>query len=346
LSRTGALVSPTSLRKLLPHPDETAPSPGESVPGEPRLPAERPTLLDRRLSWLKLGPERATIAASVEGSTLRLMTIEAQRVSGWTEVAIPERAARGGQINDPVALGTAIGAAFDQYELPRRRVGWALPGFQATTRVLDLPGLKGDELDQAVQEELERVLGASVTETFMYYQRIPGRIRQRSVFVLALPKQTVLGALEALDVADIRPTTMDLRPLALARAIGRSDAIVANLEDGSLDIVVVERSLPTLIRSLPLLGPTAGRDAAQARLVDETERTLGYYDDANPDHPLDVDAPLFLTGALATGIALAERMRSVTRHPIGRLTAVGLTYPPEFPVAEFVVNVGLSLKRV
>jgi hypothetical protein len=362
LNRTGGLVSASRLPKLWSRGEDPSdadePKRGLTAPDRRGVPRERvePDSDGDRSSWfaarlaaLRLDrlatlAERATTTVTVDGSTLRLLTIANDRIVGWTSIPLPERAARAGQINDPVALGTAIDDAFDEFRLSRRRVVWALPGFQSTARILDLPGLRGQELRQAIEEEFERILGASTNDFYLSWQRLTGRVRQRRVFVLAVPRSVVLAALEALEVARIRPVTMDLRPLAIVRAIGRSDAIVANLEEGSLDLVIVEHGVPALIRSLPLVGSAAARDAAQTRLVEETERTLAYYDDANPDHPLDVDAPLFLTGSLATGIALAERMRAVTRHPIGRVHALG-NYPSELPAAEYLVNLGLSLKQ-
>lgn len=287
---------------------------------------------------------REVVAATVEGASLRVLTFDDGKILGWAVEPLAEQAARGGQINDPVALGTVLEDTFARLDLPRKRVAWALPGFQAFCRVIDLPVVRGEELRLAVTEEVERALGPNgASDNFLYYQRLPGRIRQRGVFVLALPKTTVLPALEALDVASIHPQTMDLRPLALARAIGRPNAILVNLEEGSLDVVVVEGGVPALLRSLPL--PAAvSRDAAQERLIQETERSLAYYDDVNPDHPLDLDTPLYLTGSLATGIALAERVRAITRHPIGRLSGLP-PHPSDLPVTDFLVNLGLALKQ-
>jgi hypothetical protein len=313
----------------------------------PAAPSRRPDLSDaveHVRAFARRSLTREIVTSSVEGTTLRLLTFANGQVLGWAVEPIAERAARGGQINDPVALGTALEETFARLELPRRRVAWALPAFQAFCRVVDLPGLGGEELRLAVYDEIERALGANGTiDNFVYFQRLSGRIRQRGVFVLALPKATVLPALDALDVANISPGTMDLRPLALARAVGRPNAVLVNLEDGSLDLVVVDGGVPVLLRSLAL--PVAlARDAAQEHLVQEAERSLAYYDDANPDHPLDPDTPLYLTGSLATGIALAERVRAVTRHPIGRLSGLP-PYPVDLPVTDFLVNLGLALKQ-
>lgn len=295
----------------------------------------------RALTGRSIG--RGVTTASIEGPSLRLLTFANHQVQDWVAEPIVERAARGGQINDPVALGSAVDATFERLSLSRHHVAWALPAFQAFCRVVELPGLRGDDLRLAVSEEIERALGAGAGDTFMYYQRLSGRVRQRQVFVLALPKTTVLPALEALDVASIHPVTMDLRPLALARAINRPNAVIVNLEEGSLDIVIVEGGTPALLRSLPL-PITLSLEAAQERLLQEVDRSLAYYDDVNADHPLDPDVPLYLTGSLATGISLAERARAVTRHPIGRLTGLPV-HPPDLPVADFLVNLGLALKR-
>jgi Tfp pilus assembly PilM family ATPase len=344
LQRTSANL-PDSLRRVLPRPNqddqatnyERLPVPRDHE-WKPREERDRPGWLSWRLI------RRKAVAASLEGSSLRLLSLENGHVVGWSDLPVVERAARGSQINDPVVLGAAVDEAFADLDLTRRNVAWALPGYQSTARVLELPSLRGDELRYAIEEEFERILGASASDFYLSWQRLAGRVRQRYVFVIAIPKATVLGAIEALEAAEIQPRTMDLRPLAIVRALGCADGVVANLEEGSLDIVVVDRSVPAVIRSLPLVGPAAARDGAQNRLVEEIERTLAYYDDSNPDHPLDVDAPLYLTGSMATGIALAERLRAVTRHPIGRLKPLGV-YPPEFPIADYLVALGLSLKR-
>lgn len=339
LTRTAALV-PT--RRSVDRDDE-------SISRAPRL-DEAPARPDvepaarRWPAWLKKPSfDRTTVSASVEGTSLRIVSLSGQQVVGWASIPLASNLIRLGQIADAVDLGDAIDEAFARLQLSRRRVAWALPGFQASARILDLPGLSGKQLREAVAEAVEQSLGAAADDSYLFWQRLEGRVRSRQVFVLAVPKSTVLSALEALEAADIHPYTMDLRSLALARAVGRRDAIVANLEDGSLDIAIVVNAVPALLRSIALPA-TASLEAAQNRLVDEIDRALSYYDDANPARPLAVDVPLYLTGRLATGISLAEKVRAITGHPIGHLSP-GVGYPPDFPVAEYLVNLGLALKR-
>ena len=355
--RTSNLVSKEALGRFhardadLDDPDDLslAPRPAEEKPARPRVASliadarQRLEALQRQ-PWLDDLLARQIVTASVEGARLQMLTYRDQRVDGWATVPIDETFFRGGQLIDPAGLGGAIDDAFEQLALPRNRVVWSLPGQQATFKVVDVPRLEGENLRQAIYEEAERSLGVSPDDSYIFWQRLAGRIKRRRVFVLAIPQSVVLTALEALDAANIRPLAMDLRPLAIARAVGRSDAVIVNLEETNLDVIVVVENVPVLMRSLPMTGATIGREAAQNRLVEETERLLTYYDDANPDRPLDADAPIYLTGSWTGGISLAERLRAVTRHPIGRLSP-GIHHPPDFPVTDYLVNLGLALKQ-
>ncbi len=338
LSRTTGLVA--TRRAASTPPDESA----AMVALDETVERPRPEPVTRRRpAWLAmLSLDRSTVSASIEGTSLRIVSVSGQQVVGWASIPLPGHLVRHGQIANAADLGDVIDETFARLGLSRRRVAWALPGFQASARILDLPGLSGKELREAVTEEIEQSLGAAADESYLFWQRLEGRVRSRQVFVLVVPKSTILSALEVLEAADIHPYTMDLRSLALARAVGRRDAIVANLEDGSLDVAIIANAVPVLLRSTPL--PATNLEAAQNRLVDEIDRALTWYDDTNPSHPLAADVPLYLTGRLATGISLAEKVRTLTGHPIGHL-APGFSYPPDFPASEYLVNLGLALKH-
>jgi len=286
---------------------------------------------------------RTRVTATIEGTSLRIAAFEGSRLESWISLPLNGNLARPGQIGDPIEFGSFLDETFHRLKLPRDRVAWALPGWNAVSRVLDLSGVPDVELQRAIDEEVEEIFGASADDGYVFWQRLDGRGRVQRVFVLVVPRATVLTALEALEVAGIRPLTMDLRPLALARGIGRMNAIVANLEEGGLDVVIVTSGIPRVMRSIQL--PSAiGVETAQARLVQEIERALAYYDDLYPEHPLSPDVAVYLTGRLATGIALAESVCRTTGRPIGRMTpAAGA--PPDLPGAEYLVNVGLALKR-
>lgn len=281
------------------------------------------------------------VAASLDGASLRLVSLDGRRVVSWARLPIEPRLSLQGHILDPSGLGEAIDDTFTRLDLSRQRVAWALPADRVVARVLEIPEASGPTLDQLVAEEAEVTLGLAPDEHFLFWQRREGRIRRRNVFVLAVPRATILAALDALEIARIHPYTMDLRPLALARAIGRSDAIVLHLGEGSLDVAIISRGIPTLLRTVPV--PELP-EAAPSCLLDELDRALTSSPGPHPALPLLPEAPIFLVGRLATDPTLVDQVCSLSGRPIGKVP-IPIPGPADFPMTEYLVHLGLALKE-
>src|SRR5207244_3035024 len=112
-------------------------------------------------------------------------------------------------------LGDVLSSAFTRLGLPSSRIIWAVPGLRVAGKLLDLPNVSGDRLEHAVVDEARRTMGVSVRDSYLFWQRLEGRIRRRKVYVVAVPKSVLLTALESMENAEIRPTSMDVKPLAL-----------------------------------------------------------------------------------------------------------------------------------
>jgi len=287
--------------------------------------------------------DRGSVAISFGGGSLRVLQYVGRRVIGWASVPLPEGVVRGGAVVDAPALGGVLEETFDRLRLPRRHVVGAISGLRASASLLELPWVKDGELAEVVADEATRALGAAPDDSYLFWQRIPGRRRERFVYALAVPREPLLIALEAFEAGGLRADVLDLKPLALARAVNQQDAIIANLESDSLDVTIVVDDLPVLFRSLALPAGLAHREPAHDLLVAEVCRALVSYEDAAPGHLLDGSAAIYLSGSDVGSIALAERLRAQTGHPIGRPTPP-MHYPSDFPLAEQLVNVGLALK--
>lgn len=331
--RIGGLVSPfvTGLRGIT-----------QGRAWRPEL-VETPSLDYRLIVGARAG--QGSVAVSVEGDVLRIVQHVGRRVIGWGSVPLPVGVARGGAVVDASGLGDVLREAFGRLRLPRRRVVAAISGLHARASLLDLPWVKEHELDDVVADEVSRSLGVTTDDSYVFWQRLPGRRRERYVYVVALPRETLLRCLEAYEVAGLSLESLDLKPLALARAVNQRDAIVVNLERESLDVVVVVDDLPVLFRSVALPAGVIPQDALCDQGAAEVCRALATCEDAVPaGYALDRTAAIYVSGSEVGGIALAERLRSATGRPIGRPTPP-MHLPTDFPLTEQLVNVGLALKQ-
>ncbi|MBI2848993.1 MAG: hypothetical protein HYX88_02565 [Chloroflexi bacterium] len=287
---------------------------------------------------------KSTVSLSLEGTTLRLLYCQGRSVKRWASIPFNPRLLRGGHVSDPAGLGQTIDGTLDRLRLPRKGMVCAVSGIQGVSRVLGLPK-KASNLGKIVEREARRVMSVSADSSYLFWQPIKDRDRRtlQRVFVLGMPKEPLDAFLEALRTARIRPSSVDIRPLALARAANVKDAVIANLEDISIDVVVVVEDIPLMMRSLHLGETPPAPEVAMARLMDELSRTIRFHNDTNRDNPLPADIPVILTGERSTDPRLPESVQAAVGHPVSP-PEPPLKYPPGFPVAEFMMNLGLTLK--
>jgi len=284
---------------------------------------------------------RAAVTISFEGGELRVLQHFGSRVVGWGSFPLDAAQLAGGEVLDAAGLGYSLDDLFDRGGFSRRHVVGALSGRRARSALLEVPPVGGEaDLGEAVAEEAARQLGHVPGESYLFWERAVRLRHGRAVFAVVIPQEPLLLLLEALETAHVRPESLDLKPLALARAANQRDAIIASLEADGFDVVIVADDLPVAIRSAPL--PTGvSEQGAREHLVAEVVRALA--DCRGGRTPVDSESRVFVAGARADEL-LREQLRLQTGHEIGTL-APPAYYPLDFPVAEQLANVGLALKR-
>lgn len=287
-----------------------------------------------------------TVSMSLEGYTLRLLETRGRRVQMWANIPLIPGLVKGGMIRDPGALGQVIGDTFKAGGISKRKVFCALNVPQAVSRIFMVPRANSAELAKAVDKELRRLLPAAREDSYIYWQPVQSNSQtQQQVYALTVPKEPLLTMVSALKVAGIRPYSMDLRTHALARSVNQKDAILANLESNSADVVIIVDDIPVMTRSVHLGDEPSAITAAQERLLGELTRSLSFYNDTNRANALPPTVPIYLTGDLASDPDLVAPVESATGHPVSS-PELPLQGPDDFPSSQYMVNIGLALKEL
>jgi hypothetical protein len=281
---------------------------------------------------------RVVIGLSIEGQDLRLICVSGREIIRFLSKPLPDEAIPGGVVANASAFGAAVRAVLDEYELPRATVVAGFPDTDAIHTMLTLPIGAGAKLADVVTREARRdpVIGNS--DYRIYHQVVTRTPTQITVFVLAVRKQALDEYLAGLRLAAITPQMVELRPLAMIRAINQPHALIANVERTSLDVIIVSNYLPVIMRSIPLSGSTGDADV----VVLELERTIEAYNSNHP-HPLSPRLPLALTGEMSDDPATQQAIAARVQHPLAGLTCP-FKAPSGFAVGNFTVNIGLVLK--
>jgi len=287
--------------------------------------------------------EKRIISLSIEGTTLRILTFQKGSVEAWDSVPFNPQFVTMGQVADAPGMGGVIKSTLEERGLTSGRVVCALPGLRTMSRVISLPPVAKKELADVVAREARRVLTVSEEDNYLHWQLLPTETDSPQVYVLAVPREPLHALVDAIRQAGLRPYAVDLKPLALMRAVNRMDAIIANGESNSVELVIAVDDVPTLIRSVFLGEGVVSQDYAVGRISDEITRTINFYNDSNQENPLSPEVPIYLTGAAASGVSFALNVAALIGYPIQPLDPP-LPCPEDLPIAEFIVNLGLVLK--
>jgi type IV pilus assembly protein PilM len=159
-----------------------------------------------------------------------------------------------------------------------------------------------------------------------------------------VPRNPIDAVVQALKEAGVKPYIVDLKPLALARAANKGDALIVDLEPDCFDVVLVANGIPTVMHTITPRGEGANLEDNIRRLTEELSKTVEFYNSSHRENPLSPTTPLLLTGELATDATASNLIQAEIEYPIEPLVPP-LKFPPAFPIAPYATNIGLVLKK-
>lgn len=289
--------------------------------------------------------EKKKVSISIEGTTLRIIACEGKRITKWANLPFNPTLLRNGFIANPKDMSQVIKNALNGKDLKQKKVIVALPGFQSLSRIITLPRARDVNPKVVIPREAIRLMPVSMENSSIFWQALKKEKTQQSFFVLAVPKQPLLRLVETIRLAGLKPSKVDIAPLALARAVNQSDAIIANAENNGIDIVIVRDHIPYVMRSVFSGEETIPLESLAPRVVEELGINIGYYNDNNRDNPLPSNLPVYLCGACAIDPDLPSMVQREIGYPVGELKST-LRTPRDFPTAQMMVNIGLILKEL
>ena len=288
--------------------------------------------------------QRRTVTLNVEGRSIRVLAVRGASVTSWQEAPIDPGLLKEGVISDPQAVGMALKAILDSLSMSGGRVIASITGFRSIARVLELPKMNPDLLEEAVTREARREMPVPMEDVYLSWQPMGVSDGHQRIFALGVPRDILDPLLRTMTTARRALSAVDTKPLALARCANREEAIIADVEPDSADIVVVTRGVPVIMRTVVERAGEPDGDERLQRFRDEVARTVKFYNDTHRQEPLEPSTPIFLTGSLAEP-AMTGSLEAFEPYPVESLSPP-LDYPPDLPLQRYAVNIGLALKEV
>lgn len=285
------------------------------------------------------------VTLDVDRSVVRLMETRGGVIKKWASIIIPPTEVESAGASPP-ALGTIVRELMASSGIKARKVIASLSGLYSVNRILLVPNpAPGLTLKEAVLDVVRETTPLSEDRVYLSWQTIATSESGRQVLVVAVPREILDEEVQSLRAVRINPRLLELRAMALARAVNREQALILNIEPSSFDIVLVVNNIPEVMHpiawqpdELPLIDKVEN-------LATNLELTVDFYNSRHPDSPFDSTTPLFITGQMSADLPLVEKLKARLSYPIEPLSPP-LQYSADFPVSQYAVNIGLALKRM
>lgn len=284
------------------------------------------------------------VALNISNSNIQVLSLKGKQVKKWGNFPLAEGLVRDGLVLQPQAVAEAVETLFKTNKISRENVVVSLAGMSFTYRFLNLPRLKPALVEEALLRAAKKEISLPLDELYLSWHPVPCKGDEQEYFVLGVPRNPVDTILQTLSLAGIEPSMMELRPLALARTAGRSDAIVVNMQPDCFDIVFIAGGIPRVIHTISPRSEGATLEDNVRRLADELSKTAAFYQSSHPETQLGADIPLLVTGELSAEAPTRKLLQDEVEYAVETLVPPA-EFPSELPIEAFTASIGLALKK-
>jgi type IV pilus assembly protein PilM len=187
-------------------------------------------------------------------------------VSGFGFAAIPAGAIIDGEIKKNDQVVDAIHKAFAS-SCPKRiktkKVICSLPETKAFLRVITIPEVEKEEINEAVKWEMEENIPLPLDQVYYDWQLIgKGIVSEKgkmNLLVVAVAKNVVDQAIEILEMAGLEPFGLEIESVAQSRSLidereEKITKLIVDIGDRRTSFTILDSGIPCFTSSIPLCG--------------------------------------------------------------------------------------------
>lgn len=285
------------------------------------------------------------VTLEITSTGIRLMEVRGRRITKWANHSLEPGIFEEEMISNPQALGTTVRQLMNSSGITDGNVTASVSGLYSLSRIVTVPTPLGQPVtQQAILDTMKDIIPFPEDELYVSWRTLAsGQDGGHLVLLVGVPRDVIDSEVQALRAAGINPRTLDLKAMALARAVQREQALILNIEPTTLDMVVIVGGVIEIMRTTAWPQDSLSIEEKTENLASALELTVSFYNLHHPNSPLNEATPFFITGQLSGDFALVEKLQSRVGYPVESL-APPLEYPAHLPVSQYAVNIGLALK--
>ncbi|MEO1822112.1 pilus assembly protein PilM [Dehalococcoides mccartyi] len=286
-----------------------------------------------------------TTTLYIEDAEIKVLVNNGKKIEKWASSPLETGLVIDGLIQDETKVSEAIKTLFSREKIPAGRVVAAMSGLKSIFRIITLPAVPKNILDEAIKNEANRVIPTPMDQNYLSYQILPSAQSETKVFIVAHPKNTTDSVVRTINKAGLRLEVLDIAPLALCRCANLEKVIIVSNWLDNVDIAIIIDRIPQVIRSLSL--PIESQSLAEriSTIAEELARTITFYNSSHAESLLDESVPVLVSGELAKEpdswpLLLDELSNQISILPSPFVAS------EDFDPSVYIVNMGMAIREL
>ena len=291
------------------------------------------------------GGNNTITTLNIEYDSARLLAVKGNTIEYWKSVPLTADSIKDTAIANVQAVAAALNHfMFKSTKAPKNEMIVSMTSLRSVYRIVPLPKIKSSKVAEAIQWIAMKEIPFDLKDVHLFWQILGEKDGEQYVFLIATPKHMLEVVENTLSKAGIKPKSLDLKPLALARYVNNPNAIILDMEADSNSIVIMKEGLPRVMHTIVVQQHNQTLRDRALRLSSDLARTVMFYNNAHEDDPITHSTEVFITGKLGSDEHMMGLLKAGIDYPIAT-PALCLEYPNDFPVSQYAVNLGLALKE-
>ena len=159
----------------------------------------------KRRSQIKRMFAKSITSMYISDTSIQVTVVRGDEVEKWVTAALEPNLVVNGIVMDTDSLATKLRDLFNDHAIKRDNVVVGLSGIHGITRIMDLPNVPLNVLDEAIYHEAERDLPVAMDTIYLSWQVIKETYQDMTIFFIAYARNALDPLMDTLRKAEIKP---------------------------------------------------------------------------------------------------------------------------------------------
>lgn len=266
-------------------------------------------------------------------------------VRRWADASFGSEEAEPADERGKPDLSAIVRQLMDSSGIRAKKVMASIGGLYTISRLLPTASLPpAPTLADSVEEITDNIMPVSKDALYFFWQALNTADGDSHVFTTGVPREVIDDIVLALKAVGVAPQLIELKTMALARAVGKKEALILNIEPTNFDIVIMVKDMPEVMYSLAWRADSMSIEDTAEYLATQLDMIIEHYNASHIAEPFDMATPLYITGQMSVQPELMERLQGRLDFNIEPLTSP-LECPEVLPISQYAANIGLAMRK-